>query len=77
MFRIMASDIESFKLKLGKRVKELRESKGLTQPELGALINKDYQAVGRIEAGRVNPSAFIIYQIAKALKVSANDIFNF
>jgi transcriptional regulator with XRE-family HTH domain len=73
----MASDIESFKLKLGKRIKELRESKGLTQPELGALINKDYQAVGRIEAGRVNPSAFIIYQIAKALKVSANDILNF
>jgi len=73
----MTSDIESFKFKLGKRIKELRESKGLTQPELGALIDKDYQAVGRIEAGRINPSAFIVYQIAKALKVSANDIFNF
>lgn len=73
----MANDIESFKVKLGKRIKEHRESKGLTQPELGALINKDYQAVGRIEAGRVNPSAFIVYQIAKALKVSIDEIINF
>ncbi|MEJ2882279.1 helix-turn-helix transcriptional regulator [Pedobacter sp. GR22-6] len=72
----MADDLKNFKLKLGKRIKQIRESKNLTQPELGALINKDYQSIGRIENGRVNPSAYLIFQIAKALDVSMGEVFD-
>jgi len=73
----MADKLQDFKLKLGKRIKYLRESKKLTQPELGALINKDYQSIGRIENGRINSSAFLIYQIAQALDVTMDEIFDF
>ena len=73
----MADDLQDFKLKLGKRIKFIRESKNLTQPELGALINKDYQSIGRIENGRVNPSAYLIFQIAKALNVPMGEMFEF
>lgn len=73
----MDGDLTNFKINLGKRIKELREERKLTQPELGALIDKDYQVLGRIENGRVNPSSFLIYQIAMALKVSMSDIFDF
>ena len=73
----MADNLNNFKLNLGKRIKYLRESKKMTQPELGALINKDYQSIGRIENGRVNPSAYLIFQIAKALNVSMGDVFEF
>ncbi|SFC61308.1 DNA-binding transcriptional regulator, XRE-family HTH domain [Parapedobacter composti] len=73
----MDEDLEKFKRNLGKRIKSLREERKLTQPELGALIDKDYQALGRIENGRVNPSSFIVYQIAQALKVSMNEVFDF
>ena len=73
----MADDLKNFKLNLGKRIKYLRESKKMTQPELGALINKDYQSIGRIENGRVNPSAYLIFQIAKALDVSMGEVFDF
>ncbi|RYF98318.1 MAG: XRE family transcriptional regulator, partial [Chitinophagaceae bacterium] len=60
----MADELQDFKVKLGKRIKFLRESKKLTQPELGALVDKDYQSIGRIENGRINTSAYLIYQIA-------------
>jgi Predicted transcriptional regulators len=73
----MGYDLENFKINLGKRIKALREERNLTQPELAALIDKDYQALGRIENGRVNPSSFIVYEIAKALKVTMNEIFDF
>jgi len=73
----MDGDLTNFKINLGKRIKELREERKLTQPQLGALINKDYQVLGRIENGRVNPSSFLVYQIAMALKVSMDDVFDF
>ncbi|MBD1421841.1 helix-turn-helix transcriptional regulator [Sphingobacterium chuzhouense] len=73
----MDTDLYSFKINLGKRIKALREERGLTQPVLGALIDKDYQVLGRIENGRVNPSSFLVYQIASALKVTMSEIFDF
>lgn len=73
----MDEHLEHFKINLGKRIKQVREERKLTQPELGALINKDYQALGRIENGRVNPSSFIVYQIAQALNVSMDELFDF
>lgn len=73
----MEEDLIEFRVKLGNRIKEIRKSKGLTQPQLGSLINKDYQDISRLENGKVNPSAFYIWQISKALKVAIEDIYNF
>ncbi|WP_165825345.1 helix-turn-helix domain-containing protein [Pedobacter yonginense] len=70
-------DIDLFKKNLGKRIAQLREERGLTQPNLGALINKDFQSISRIENGHVNASGYILKQIADALKVSMNDLFDF
>ncbi|MBC6111941.1 helix-turn-helix transcriptional regulator [Pedobacter fastidiosus] len=70
-------DLELFKKKLGKRIAQLREEKGLTQPNLGASINKDFQSISRIENGHVNASGYVLKQIADALNVSMNDIFDF
>ncbi|WP_293886319.1 helix-turn-helix domain-containing protein [Sphingobacterium sp. UBA3549] len=67
-----------FRKQLGARIQELRQDKELTQPQLAALIGfKDYQAISRIENGRVSPSIYIIYQISKALEVKIDDLCNF
>lgn len=67
-----------FRKLLGARIQEIRQDKPMTQPELAALIGfKDYQAIGRIENGRVTPSVYAIYQIAEALEVGLEDLFNF
>lgn len=72
----MAEDLNSFKTKLGKKIKKLRDDKNMTQLELGARIDKDFQAISRIEKGRINPSAYVIKQIASALEVTMNEIYD-
>ncbi len=72
----MADDIELFKKGLGKRIAELRDQKGITQAQLASLINKDFQSISRIENGRVNASGFVLKQIADALKVSMDKLFD-
>lgn len=69
--------LEDFKVKLGLKIKALREEKELTQAKLGDLIEKDYQAISRLERGLVNPSAYLVLQIANALKVKIEDLFFF
>jgi len=73
----MTNDLEIFKKELGKQIAKLRENKGLTQAELSALINRDFQSISRIENGRVNASAYILMQIANALEISMKDLFDF
>lgn len=73
----MNEDLELFKKELGKRIAFLREKKGLTQPQLGALVDKDFQSISRIENGRVNVSGYVLKQIAKSLEITMNELFDF
>lgn len=71
----MSDDVELFKKTLGKHVARLRKEKAYTQAELSALINKDFQSISRIENGKINPSAYLILQIANALEVEVGEFF--
>jgi len=71
----MSNDVELFKKTLGKHVSRLRKEKGYTQAELSALINRDFQSISRIESGRINPSSYLILQIANALEVEVSEFF--
>ncbi|MFN3020140.1 helix-turn-helix domain-containing protein [Chryseobacterium sp. TY3] len=61
---------------VGKRIKELRESKGISQIELVGRINGEIDPtnISRIESGRINPTVFTLFRIADALKISAKDL---
>ncbi|MES2653290.1 MAG: helix-turn-helix transcriptional regulator [Bacteroidota bacterium] len=71
----MSKEVELFKKTLGKHVARLRKEKGLTQAELSALINKDFQSISRIESGKTNPSGYLILQLANALEVEVGEFF--
>lgn len=71
----MADDLELFKKELGKKIAHFRISKGLSQAQLAALVNKDFQSLSRIENGRVNPSGYMLLQITDALNITMNDLF--
>ena len=60
----------------GKRIQELREKQGLTQLDLAAKIEGDFDTtnVSRIESGRTNPTLYTLYRIAKALEVDINEL---
>lgn len=57
---------------LGAKIKEVRESKNLTQVDLASKIEGrfDTSNVSRIESGRINTTVFTLFRIAEALDVS-------
>jgi len=61
--------------KLGKRVREIRKAKKMSQEELAYQAEIDYSYLNEIEAGKRNPSVKSIAAIAKALRVSIKDLF--
>ncbi len=69
-------DLNLFKSDLGKRIAYFRKEKGLTQPQLGVLLNKDFQSISRIENGKINISAFLFKQIIIALEISSKDLLD-
>lgn len=61
---------------LGKRIKELRKYKGLSQEELAELVNVDQRNISNIECGVTFPSRSLI-DIANALEINLQDLFDF
>lgn len=61
--------------KFGKRVRELRKEKGLSQEQLAEKINRDPRTVVAIEGGKRNPTLNTINKIAQAVKTSLSDLF--
>jgi Predicted transcriptional regulators len=62
---------------LGKRIRTLRTTKGLTQQELGNQSDVDYKFIGEIERGNMNPSFKVLMKIAKALDIDLPEILRF
>lgn len=74
----MEDDVRRFRIKLGKRIAQLRKRKNLDQTELAAILDgKDKQFINRYEKQGANPTAFLLIKIAKALSVSLDELIDF
>ncbi|MCT3899748.1 helix-turn-helix domain-containing protein [Elizabethkingia miricola] len=64
-------------IQVGKRIKELRIQKGISQVDLVARMygNIDPTNISRIEAGRTNPTLLTLQRIANALEVNISELF--
>jgi len=62
---------------LGRRIRTLRITKGLTQQKLGNKADVDYKFIGEIERGNMNPSFKVLVKIAKVLGVELPEILRF
>ncbi len=65
----MVIDKQNFGMKTGKLVKQLRIEKGMTQEELAHQTEVSTRTIQRIENGDVDPRAYSLQMIAKALDV--------
>lgn len=63
------------RLKFGKRLREVRQSKGFSQESLGDVAGLHRTYVGSIERGEQNISLDNIHKLAKALKVRVEELF--
>ena len=68
----------TIRLKLGKKIKELRQKCGYTQEKLSEVANIDYKYIQRIE-GKKPPAVKIdtIGRLSKALKVKPSRLLDF
>lgn len=66
------------KILLGRKIKEIRKRRGVTQEQLAELIETSYKYIQRIE-GKNPPAIRIdtIGRIAKALKVKPVELLDF
>jgi UDP-N-acetylglucosamine 1-carboxyvinyltransferase len=61
--------------RVGERVRELREHRGLTQHELAARALMSRASVANVEAGRQNVALRRLCSLAGALGVTPADLF--
>ncbi len=59
----------------GRRVAEVRKSRGVTQQELAERINMSVVAIAYIETGKRWARLSTLSKIAKTLKVNISDLF--
>ena len=69
-----SSDIKTL---LGKRIKELRKKRNLTQEELAEKMDIDQRNLSKIECGNNFITAETLSKILDALKVEPQQLFNF
>lgn len=61
---------------IGKRIKILRKTKGITQEELSTLAGLDRGYISEIENGHINFSILTLCKIAHSLDTSMSEILD-
>lgn len=67
----------SFLFVFGQNLKNIRESKNITQAQLAIDCECDVSVISRIERGVVNTSLSNLKLIANALDIDIRDLFDF
>jgi transcriptional regulator with XRE-family HTH domain len=61
--------------RIGRRVRQLRRSRGFTQEGLAELVGNTWKHIGQIERGQVNVGIDTLAGIAQALEVDIAELF--
>lgn len=73
----MLSFLRGEKMTAGKRIKKIRQEKGLSQKELGKKLGVSQQMIGQWEAAKANPQMDTLEKIANALNVPLYELMGF
>ena len=60
---------------IGSRIKEIRNSKGMTQEKLSEIVGINPKYLSGIERGTENPTLNTILKIVESLNVSLDEVF--
>ena len=60
---------------LHNKLEELRKEHGISQEELGNVLEVSRQTIGSLENGRYNPSILLAFKIARYFGKSIEEIF--
>ena len=62
---------------LGEKLREIRNSKGLSQSMLANDANIPKNQIGRIERGEISAGINTLYKICQALDIKVKDLIDF
>lgn len=62
---------------LGQKIRDARQSKGLSQQELANLCNVELSQINRIELGKINTSVSHLFLVAEKLGVPPQELITF
>ncbi len=68
---------KKFLIDFGKNLKRIRVEKNISQAELAYSINVEISQISRLERGQLNSGIYSVFLIAKYLKVSPKELFDF
>lgn len=63
--------------KLGKRIKQLRKEKNLSQIALAVELNYEKSNMSRLESGRVDPRLTTLNSVARAFDIPLSELLKF
>lgn len=69
--------MEDITIKIGNRIRQLRNSKGISQEELSLASGLNRAFIGQLERGEKNATVKTIEKICSALHVSLHEFFSF
>lgn len=61
---------------VGKRIRSLRQNRGLTMEQLAFEVGIEYTQLSRIERGIINTSVYQLFTISRALEVEFAELVN-
>lgn len=64
-------------LKVGQRIRQLRESKNMSQEELAEKADLHPTFIGKIERAEINPSIITLGKIAQAFNIPLSQLLSF
>jgi transcriptional regulator with XRE-family HTH domain len=67
----------SVKELIGRRIKEARQAKGLSQEALSDKIGMSAKYLSSVERGKENPTLDTLIKLADALEVETSELFNY
>ncbi|MBN8669166.1 MAG: helix-turn-helix transcriptional regulator [Chitinophagales bacterium] len=60
--------------KLGARIREIRQEKGMSLQDLAHSIDKDKQSISRVELGQSNPTFIYLTEVCKGLGIELSEL---
>jgi len=68
---------EDVLISFGQHLKKLRESKNISQAQLGLLVDSYQSSIQRIEYGQSNPELCMLVAISNALDIKLSELMDF
>jgi len=65
-----------FLKRMGRRIRDLRGARGLSQEELGFAADRTQHYISQVELGKRNPSTLTMRALCRALGVSLPELFD-